>query len=129
MTKCLPLPSLMTYNISKEVVMDNFLSEDKELNDDKSIKICFIGHRDIPSNLIRLKLKDVIENEIKKGCKFFTMGTHGKFDSLALCICKELREKYKDIEIEVVITSLNQIKKSFYILIFLEKFMIPHLAM
>ena len=74
-------------------------------------KVCFIGHRQIFDRSVREKLKTAIENEIKNGCKFFTMGTHGEFDELALSVCRELRKIYKDIEIEVVITSLKSIEK------------------
>lgn len=74
-------------------------------------KVCFIGHRKIGYGPIRERLKVAIENEIKNGCEFFTMGTHGEFDVLALNICRELRNTYKDIEIEVVITSLKSIEK------------------
>ena len=76
-----------------------------------SKKICFIGHRDTGYYSIRELLKETIENEIINGCKFFTMGTHGEFDKLALSVCRELRQKYKDIKIEVVITSLKAIEK------------------
>lgn len=72
-------------------------------------KVCFIGHRNIYEN-IREKLKETVENEIKNGCKFFTMGTHGEFDKMALSVCRELRETYKDIKIEVVITSFKTIE-------------------
>ena len=44
--------------------------------------------------------------------KCFTMGTHGDFDKEALSVCRDLRRKYKDIKIEVVITSFAQIKLS-----------------
>lgn len=71
-------------------------------------KVCFIGHRKIFEN-VKEKLKNAIENEIKNGCKFFTMGTHGDFDKVALSVCRDLRKKYKEIQIEVVITSLKTI--------------------
>ena len=74
-------------------------------------KVCFIGHRQIFDRSVREKLKTTIENEIKNGCEFFTMGTHGEFDELALSVCRELRKTYKDIKIEVVITSLKKIEK------------------
>ena len=74
-------------------------------------KVCFIGHRRIGFGPIRERLKTAIENEIKNGCEFFTMGTHGEFDELALSVCRELRKSYKDIKIEVVITSLKKIEK------------------
>ena len=74
-------------------------------------KVCFIGHRQIFDSSVREKLKTAIENEIKNGCKFFTMGTHGEFDEMSLSVCRELRKSYKDIKIEVVITSLKKIEK------------------
>ncbi len=73
-------------------------------------KIAFIGHRWVyRSNEIRKKLYNAVEQEIKKGCKIFTMGTHGDFDKMALSVCRELRHKYENITIEVVITSFNEI--------------------
>ena len=73
-----------------------------------SKKVCFIGHRDFYKDDL---LKNEIENQIKQGADFFTMGTHGKFDQLALWFCKEFRKKYENIKIEVVITSFNKLKK------------------
>ena len=75
------------------------------------MKVCFIGHRNVfKYNEIRESLYNIVEQEIKKGCKFFTMGTHGEFDKLALSVCRKLRNIYKDIEIEVVITSFKTIE-------------------
>lgn len=79
-------------------------------NRDMSKKVCFIGHRRIGFGDIRKKLKEVILQKIKDGCKFFTMGTHGDFDKLALSVCRELRHIYKEIKIEVVITSFKSIE-------------------
>ena len=74
-------------------------------------KTCFIGHRYIYNyTKIREKLYNIVEKEIKNGCKFFTMGTHGEFDEMALSVCRELRKIYTDIEIEVVITSFKTIE-------------------
>mgnify|MGYP002803139256 CR=1 FL=1 len=74
-------------------------------------KVCFIGHRHIYNyKEIRAKLYNMVEEEIKNGCKFFTMGTHGEFDEMALSVCRELRKIYTDIEIEVVITSFKTIE-------------------
>ena len=54
-------------------------------------KVCFIGHRNVFNyNDIREKLYKIVEEEIKKGCKFFTMGTHGEFDEMGLSVCREL---------------------------------------
>ena len=76
-----------------------------------SMKVCFIGHRRIGFGDIRKKLREIVKKKIKDGCKYFTMGTHGKFDEMALSVCKELRKDYLDIKIVVVITSLQKIKK------------------
>lgn len=74
-------------------------------------KVCFIGHRHIYNYTeIREKLYNIVEEEIKNGCKFFTMGTHGEFDEMALSVCRELKKIYTDIEIEVVITSFKTIE-------------------
>lgn len=74
-------------------------------------KTAFIGHRTIIDKNIRDLLFKEIKTQITKGCKVFTMGTHGEFDKLALSICRELRQTYNDIIIEVVITSLHSINK------------------
>ncbi len=74
-------------------------------------KVCFIGHRHIYNyKEIRAKLYNMVEEEIKNGCKFFTMGTHGEFDEMTLSVCRELRKVYANIEIEVVITSFKEIE-------------------
>ena len=73
-------------------------------------KTAFIGHRQIFDRNLRERLYNAVEQEIENGCKCFTMGTHGDFDKEALSVCRELRQKYKDIKIEVVITSFAQIK-------------------
>lgn len=75
-------------------------------------KIAFIGHRNLWGSCERIKEKlyKLVEQEIQNGCKIFTMGTHGKFDKLALSVCRELRKTYKDIEIKVAITSLKTIE-------------------
>ena len=107
MTICLLLPSMMTYNIS----MDKKIKTSATRENKKNQKVCFIGHRQIFDRSVRERLKEAIENEVKNGCEFFTMGTHGEFDELALSVCRELRKSYKDIKIEVVITSLKKIEK------------------
>lgn len=72
-------------------------------------KTTFIGHRYILDKNIKNKLYNEIKKSIDSGCKFFTMGLHGEFDRMALNICRNLKKIYKEIKIEVVITSLNQI--------------------
>ena len=73
-------------------------------------RTAFIGHRHIFDKNISEKLRDAIIQEINNGCKHFVVGTHGDFDRAALNVCRKLREDYKDINIDVVITSLSQIK-------------------
>lgn len=74
-------------------------------------KTAFIGHREIFANDLSKQLINAIASEIKNGCLSFTMGTHGEFDRMALSACRHLRREYPNIEIEVVITSLNMIKR------------------
>ena len=66
-------------------------------------KVCFIGHRQILDMSIREKLKKAVENEIKNGADFFTMGTHGDFDRMVLGVCRELRKTYKNITLVEII--------------------------
>lgn len=75
------------------------------------MKTVFIGHRQVFAKNIDIKLLDAIQTEIDNGCMVFTMGTHGEFDRLALNACRKLRNGCEGLEIEVVITSLNSIKK------------------
>lgn len=72
-------------------------------------KTAFIGHRVIFSKTLPERLMTAIISEIDNGCDSFTMGTHGRFDSLALSACKKISNIHSDIKIEVVITGLNAI--------------------
>lgn len=74
----------------------------------------FIGHRTILTPNLRERLLLEVENLIELGCKNFTMGTHGEFDFLALSVCRQLKRKYRDLDIDLAITSLNSIKKDEY---------------
>lgn len=76
-------------------------------------KTAFIGHREFFCEDIKDRLQKVIEEQIENSCKTFTMGTHGKFDHLALAICRDLRNDGADIKIQVVITSLHKIEKKY----------------
>ena len=76
------------------------------------MKTCFIGHRWLYVEDIFERIKIAVMLEMIKGCKSFIMGTHGDFDSWALAACRHLRKMYKDMDIEVVITSKNALKKS-----------------
>ena len=76
------------------------------------MRTAFIGHRKVFAKGITERLTAAIGTEIENGCTSFTMGTHGEFDNLALTACRNLRRTYKELDIEVVITTLNIIKKS-----------------
>ena len=78
---------------------------------EEKMRTAFIGHRKIFAKDIEERLAAAIQTEIERGCTAFTMGTHGEFDRLALSACRSLRQTHKELEIEVVITSLNAIKK------------------
>ena len=75
------------------------------------MRTAFIGHRKVFAKNIEARLVEAILTEIERGCTAFTMGMHGEFDYLALTACRNLRHPYKELDIEVVITSLNAIKK------------------
>ena len=77
----------------------------------ETMRTAFIGHRKVFAKDIEPRLIAAIQTEIENGCTAFTMGTHGEFDYLALSACRKLRQTHKELEIEVVITSLNAIKK------------------
>ena len=77
-------------------------------------KCCFIGHRDILSNNIERRLFDTINQVIQEDCSYFTMGTNGDFDSLALYTCRQIKKIYPHIKIDVMLTNLNLLKKDKY---------------
>ena len=69
-------------------------------------KICFIGHRKFLPPWLTEKLKFTVEQAIKNGCQYFSMGTHGDFDRMALAVCQQLKSQYPTLKIEVILTSL-----------------------
>ena len=76
------------------------------------MKTCFIGHRKVFAKNIRERIEEAIKTEMENGCTTFLVGTHGDFDGWALAACRNLRKTHPEIDIEVVITSLNILKKS-----------------
>ena len=76
-----------------------------------SNRVCLIGHRRINTIEVAPLLENAIQKELDSGCRFFTMGTHGDFDKLALSICRKLKQQYPDMIIEVVLTSLNKLNQ------------------
>jgi len=75
---------------------------------------CFTGHRQIPKEEIP-KLKKSLEKEIKrlikKGYKYFICGGALGFDTLAALTIIELRKKYKNIMLMLVIPCRDQASK------------------
>lgn len=56
-------------------------------------------------------LIDAIRQEINNGCLLFIVGTHGNFDKLVLKALRSLRKEYKNLEIEVALTSMRYVIK------------------
>lgn len=75
------------------------------------MKICFIGHKTIGFGPIKERLIEAVKNEIAHGGNYFLMGVRGEFDAMALSVCRELRQIYSHIKIDVVLTSLHTIEK------------------
>ena len=78
-------------------------------------KVAFTGHSDFRISNIEMtnRILNAIGEEIKNGNYSYTMGTHGNFDKLALSCCRKIRNEFNNLEIVVVITSLNQIKPKY----------------
>ena len=75
-------------------------------------KTAFIGHRNVYyEGKVLKRLEAAVGEQIKNGCKSFIMGTHGDFDALALSVCKKARKTYRDIYIEVVLTSYHTVEQ------------------
>ena len=81
-------------------------------NKDKTC--CFTGHRDLPSNQyqnIFQKTKETIESFINKGYRFFCAGGALGFDTLAALAVLQLKERYPDIRLILVLPCLSQAKR------------------
>lgn len=74
-------------------------------------KCCFLGHRDYIYPQAIERTVNAIQYVIDNGCRQFAMGTHGKYDELALLECRSFRTKYENIKIEVILTSYHKIEK------------------
>ncbi len=72
---------------------------------------CFTGHRDIPKwevGILKIKIKKAIVNLIKEGVIYFGAGGARGFDTLAAEAVLELKNKYPDIKLILVLPCLNQ---------------------
>ena len=78
----------------------------------KNKTCCFTGHREIPVTniLIKNRLKKEIERLIEKGVIYFGAGGALGFDTMAALIVLELREKYPQIKLIMVLPCPEQDK-------------------
>lgn len=79
----------------------------------KSKTCCFSGHRDIPVEdieNIKKELRIEIANLINKGVIFYGTGGSRGFDLIAAEIVLELKQKFPNIRLIVVIPCLKQTK-------------------
>ena len=77
-------------------------------------RCCFAGHSQIEnSEVVRENLKKVIENLIiNENVLSFQVGNYGCFDDIALSVLIELKHKFRNISIDVVVPYLT--KKIFF---------------
>lgn len=79
-------------------------NRDKGYNNEKSI--VFFGHAFIyQKDKVKTRLYEVVEKYVNLGYKNFLIGKYGDFDDISLNVCREVRKKYRDIKITVVVTS------------------------
>ena len=72
-------------------------------------RCCFFGHRSILSHeKVFRKLLAEVESAVIEGYDEFFIGHHGDFDRMALDACRQIREKYPQITITVILTSPTQ---------------------
>lgn len=72
---------------------------------------CFTGHRKIPSGeipMVKNRLIETIEESIEKGYRFFGAGGALGFDTIAAQTVLELKKRYPDIKLILVLPCQNQ---------------------
>ena len=67
--------------------------------------VTFFGHRDCLDS-IKPELFQTIKEQIKNGETRFYVGTHGKFDTMALSCLRVLKQEYASIQYAVVLAYL-----------------------
>ena len=70
---------------------------------------CFFGHRDAAIDYDRLK--NLIEKLIVNGYDRFLVGRRGNFDLTALTCCQELKKRYPNIHVCLVLVSMRELMK------------------
>lgn len=84
---------------------------DMKMCDMKGRTVCFTGHREIPflkTIAIRKRLRKTLEDLIERGYCYFGAGGALGFDTLAAQTVLELREKYPEIKLILVLPCLSQ---------------------
>jgi len=82
-----------------------------ENNIQSKVTACFTGHRSIDRKIAVLipgKLKEIIEDLIKKGIYRFKAGGAIGFDTIAALCVLELQEQYPDIQLVLVLPCKDQ---------------------
>ncbi len=76
----------------------------------KNSRCCFAGHSDIyGTDEIKKKIKQIAENLIvNHNVKEFWVGNYGNFDGCSARAIRELKEKYPNITLELVIPYLTK---------------------
>ena len=77
----------------------------------KEKTVCFTGHREIPflkAGAIKHRLKNTIEELIGRGYCYFGAGGASGFDTLAAQVVLELKSKYPQIRLILVLPCLSQ---------------------
>ena len=83
-------------------------------NEQKAMTVCFTGHRIIPArDETRLKqtLYDVVESFVLSGIKYFVCGGALGFDMMAGFTVLELKKKYREIQLVMVLPCKSQAAK------------------
>ncbi|MBQ7646035.1 MAG: DUF1273 family protein [Clostridia bacterium] len=83
------------------------------MEDNKRITACFSGHRKIPQEDVPMVVKgiiDVVIECIKKGYKYFLNGGALGFDTYAAVALLNLKQKYHDIKLILVLPCPEQTK-------------------
>ena len=81
---------------------------------DKERTACFTGHRDIPDKdiaVVRERTRIVIESLINKGVVYFGNGSARGFDLICCSLIIELKQKYPQIKLILVLPCRNQTEK------------------
>jgi len=87
----------------KELLMNNI--------DQEIMTVCFTGHRNIPKEhafLLPGKLKSQLERLIERGARRFRAGGAIGFDTVAALCVLELKEKYPQIQLDLILPCKEQ---------------------